>query len=122
MIRFHTIILLVLGLTLFSCDKQESEIESKKVSTHHELWVDKTEVYLPVTKEWTNRVEVADLNGDQKLDILFANGGNYAEPGTLESSRIFINKGPENKFQEITNQGHAFSQAGQSEDRDALQE
>ncbi len=56
---------------------------------------------LPVTREWTNRVEVADINGDNLLDILFANGGNYSEPGPLEYSRIFINQGLGKRFQEI---------------------
>lgn len=42
---------------------------------------------------------MADLNGDGYLDLLFANGGNYSEP---EFSRVFINQGAGNKFNEIT--------------------
>lgn len=56
---------------------------------------------LPVTREWTNRVEVADINGDNLLDILFANGGNYSEPGPLEYSRIFINRDCEKDFRKL---------------------
>jgi FG-GAP-like repeat len=67
------------------------------------LWVDETEKYLPVTGEWTNRVEVADINGDHLLDLIFANGGDYSEPGVLELSRIFLNRGPDSMFQEVTN-------------------
>ncbi len=89
-------------MQFLACEKHTAD--SEKVKPHQALWIDETEVYLPVTKEWTNRVEVADINGDQKLDILFANGGNYSEPGTLESSRVFINQGAEKKFQEITSQ------------------
>ena len=37
------------------------------------LWEDQTEKYLPQTAEWTNRVEVADLNQDGRIDLLFAN-------------------------------------------------
>jgi hypothetical protein len=67
-----------------------------------DLWVDATQQYLSETAEWTNRVEVADLNGDKLLDIVFANGGDYSEPGALESSRVFINQGPNTKFKETT--------------------
>jgi hypothetical protein len=69
-----------------------------------DLWTDATEIYLPVTEEWTNRVEVADLDGDKLLDIVFANGGNYSEPGTLELSRVFINQGKDLKFKEVTSE------------------
>ncbi len=103
-IRIKSLFLVYAVLMLLSCEKQVPKVDSLKVNSDLSLWVDKTDIYLPVTKEWTNRVEVADINGDDMLDLLFANGGNYSEPGTLESSRIFINKGPEKKFQEITHQ------------------
>ncbi len=92
-----------IGLALFSCQKKVNENILSNVNTESELWEDKTETYLPITGEWTNRVEVADINGDKMIDLLFANGGNYSEPGELEFSRVFINQGPEKKFQEITN-------------------
>lgn len=66
------------------------------------MWTDATPSLLPVTGEWTNRVEVADLNGDRLLDLVFANGGNYSQPGPPESSRIFINQGNGSSFEEIT--------------------
>jgi hypothetical protein len=68
----------------------------------HDLWTDATEIYLPLTEEWTNRVEVADLNGDKLLDLIFANGGNYSNPGSFEFSRVFINQGKDLKFREVT--------------------
>jgi hypothetical protein len=104
MIKLNSLFLICIGLALLSCEKEVTQVDAVKVDDHRELWVDQTAIYLPVTKEWTNRVEVADINGDQKLDILFANGGNYSAPGTLESSRVLINQGAEKKFQEITSQ------------------
>lgn len=104
MIKLHGLFLLCMGLTLFSCKNELPQVDAIETDVHQELWVDQTEVYLPVTQQWTNRVEVADINGDRQLDILFANGGNYSKPGIPESSRVFINQGPGNKFQEITNQ------------------
>ena len=40
-----------------------------------DLWHDATARLLPRTAEWTNRVEVADLDGDRDLDIVLANWG-----------------------------------------------
>lgn len=89
-------------LLLFSCGKSPENVTEK--SAQDFLWEDKTTLYLPKTAEWTNRVEVADLNNDGLVDLIFANGGNYSEPGDLESSRVFLNQGPESKFREITEQ------------------
>ena len=66
------------------------------------LWVDATPDTIGETKEWTNKVEVADLNEDGRPDLLFANGGNYSEPGAPEPSRVFFNMGPGQKFVEKT--------------------
>lgn len=109
MIRIKTIFLFWILLALFNCNKKESKVLEPKASEVFALWVDETSTYLPITKEWTNRVEVADINGDNMIDLLFANGGNYSKPGLLESSRIFINKGANMKFEEITTQVFADS-------------
>ncbi len=58
-----------------------------------QLWEDVTESTIGETGEWSNKVEVADLNGDGRVDILFANGGNYNEAGVPERNRVFLNQG-----------------------------
>ena len=68
------------------------------------LWVDATADLLEPTAEWTNKVELADLDGDGLIDLLFANGGNYSEPGTPEPNRVFFNRGPGERFEERTEQ------------------
>lgn len=88
----------LLLVVLFSCSPRAET----NVTENGSLWVDQTSTYLPVTAEWTNRVEVADINQDGLIDILFANGGNYTEPGPPESSRVFLNQGPDKLFKEVT--------------------
>lgn len=66
------------------------------------LWHDATEELLPATGEWTNKVELADIDGDGRIDLLFANGGNYSEPGEPELNRAFANRGPGQPFEEVT--------------------
>lgn len=93
-----TIALVIAHISYFSCtSSQETTPESAAF-----LWEDQTATYLPLTAEWTNRVEVADINGDQLPDLLFANGGNYSTPGKAEPCRIFINQGAGKMFEEDT--------------------
>ena len=66
------------------------------------LWVDATADTVGETKEWTNKVEIADLNQDGLPDLLFANGGDYSTPGKPEPSRVFFNSGAGKKFIEKT--------------------
>ena len=56
------------------------------------LWIDVTEELLDSTAQWTNKVELADLDGDGRLDLLFANGGDYSTPGEPELNRAFLNR------------------------------
>ena len=104
-----TILIALTGLLFLSCEVKMNKQISPDEKTESELWKDETLTYLPITSEWTNRVEVADINGDEMIDLLFANGGNYSEPGELEFSRIFINQGADKKFLEITTQVFADS-------------
>ena len=66
------------------------------------LWHDATDELLPATAEWTNKVELADIDGDGRIDLLFANGGNYSEPGEPELNRAFVNRGPRQPLEEVT--------------------
>jgi FG-GAP-like repeat len=70
------------------------------------LWHDVTASVLPATAEWTNRVALADVDGDGRVDLLFANGGNYSEPGAPERNRAFLNRTQNGvlRFEERTEQ------------------
>ena len=56
-------------------------------------WVDATERTIGATAEWSNKVELADLDSDGDVDIIFANGGLYDSPGPPEPTRVMINDG-----------------------------
>lgn len=68
------------------------------------MWVDVTEATIGQTGEWTNKVELADINGDGLVDLLFANGGDYETAGEPELSRVFLNTGSGEMFEEATQQ------------------
>ena len=69
------------------------------------LWGDVTEQTIGTTAEWSNKVELADVDGDGRVDMLFANGGNYNEPSAdVEPNRIFLNQGPNQRFREATDE------------------
>ena len=56
------------------------------------LWTDATMGTLGTTTgQWSNKVEVADVDGDGRLDVLYANGAGYSAPDAREPSRLFLN-------------------------------
>ncbi len=63
------------------------------VNAWAQRWQDATQSCIGDTLGWTNKVEVADVDGDGLVDILMANGGDYSTPGSLESPRIWKNLG-----------------------------
>jgi hypothetical protein len=69
-------------------------------------WTDDTAATIGTTAEWTNKVELADVDGDGWLDAILANGRGYASAGTPEASRVFRNLaawgGAPPYFEEIT--------------------
>lgn len=67
-----------------------------------ELWIDVTEATIGETGNWTNKVELANINGDGLIDLLFANGGDYDTPGSPEFSQVFLNQGTSQMFEEVT--------------------
>lgn len=58
-----------------------------------QYWSDATADCIGVTAEWSNKVEVADVDGDNKVDLLIANGGNYSGPGPNQAVRVWKNLG-----------------------------
>ena len=64
-------------------------------------WRDGTASAIGTTAEWTNKVEIADLDGDGDPDLLFANRGDYRPPRRPVMSRVFLNSG-EGTFTEVT--------------------
>lgn len=57
------------------------------------LWLDQTPATIGETAEWSNKVLVADVDDDGDLDVVFANGGNYASAGAPEPNRVFLGDG-----------------------------
>lgn len=66
-----------------------------------DAWTEFTQQAIGATSEYTNRLELADIDGDGMVDILFANGGNYDSPGEPEASRAFVNLG-DAQFEDAT--------------------
>ena len=68
--------------------------EAAAPSVYAGLWVDATAETIGETAEWTNKVEVADLNGDGFADLIFPNGGDYDTPGEPVATQVFFSNFP----------------------------
>ena len=71
------------------------------VPAHAAPWEDATDETIGMTSEWSNKVELADIDGDGLVDILLANGAGYSSPDGPELSRAFLNKGPGMQFEDV---------------------
>jgi len=71
-------------------------------SAHAAPWEDATAETIGTTAEWSNKVEIADIDGDGRPDILFANGAGYSSPEDPEQNRAFLNQGPGMPFLEVS--------------------
>jgi hypothetical protein len=70
-----------------------SSAPSEAPSAFSGVWVDATGDEMSGALGWTNKVELADLDQDGDVDILFANGGDYDAPGDPVASRAWLNSG-----------------------------
>ncbi len=57
------------------------------------MWVEITDTALGESEGWSNKVDLADVDGDGDVDILFADGGDYSTPGTPVVDQIWVNDG-----------------------------
>ena len=98
------LVLLAAGCTPPDPDRASRTPPASAAPLPSGLWVDVTDEVLDSTAGWTNKVELADLDGDGRLDLLFANGGDYSTPGTPEMNRAFLNRmgDGEGGFEEAT--------------------
>ncbi|HGG56626.1 MAG TPA: hypothetical protein ENK31_02390, partial [Nannocystis exedens] len=65
------------------------------------LWEDATVATIGMTGGWSNKVELADINGDGRVDLLFANGRGYSGPEGPEVNYAFLNQGPGKTMLEV---------------------
>ncbi|MEM6990716.1 MAG: VCBS repeat-containing protein [Myxococcota bacterium] len=61
-----------------------------------DLWREVTDASLGVeTGEWSNKTDLADIDGDGDVDLLFANGSAYSEPDERQLNGVWLNEGPD---------------------------
>src|SRR5215208_4738870 len=101
-------LMVLIVLALVGCATQRSgqacdaaAVGSESIDPDN-LWEDATKNTIGTTKEWTNKVELADINGDRQVDVLCANGGYYDYPDEPTFSQVFLNQGPHQMFKEAT--------------------
>ena len=106
---FTVKLIVVIALSVLGCGSQQPESaceappqEGSASTDPKNLWKDATISTIGRTYGYTNRVELADINGDDLVDILFANGGNYDMPGKPDHSKVFLNQSPDQSFEDAT--------------------
>ncbi len=108
--RLGLMLITLIALSVVGCGTQQTEHNCEARSERStsidptDLWVDKTNSTIGTTYGYTNRVELADINGDDLVDVLFANGGLYDMPGKPDHSKVFLNQGPDQSFEGATHQ------------------
>jgi len=68
------------------------------------LWSDATQSTIGSTAGWSHKVEIADIDNDGLVDLLFANGGDHHTKGAPETNQVFRNRGAGRPFQDVTSQ------------------
>ena len=94
-------VLAVFSLLLVACTSSTAETTTTTsldaVSTTVELesvvWADVTDTAIGFTEGHSNKVDLADIDGDGDVDLLFADGGFRELPGDPVVNQIWVNDG-----------------------------
>jgi hypothetical protein len=102
-------LIIMITLSVLGCGAQQPDYACKAPAEEgsasidsKNIWKDATKATIGATEGWTNKVELADIDSDGLVDILFANGGDYDSPGKRDFSKVFLNRGPGEMFEGAT--------------------
>jgi len=74
--------------TTTSLDAVSTTVELESV-----VWADVTDTAIGLTEGYSNKVDLADIDGDGDVDLLFADGGFRRLPGDPVVNQIWVNDG-----------------------------